>query len=64
MFVFSSFAYFLSNKRRLFKQNDTLQQGGVSNSLLSIISLSAKLRKENTQTVAHTSFFLLTLINK
>ena len=53
MFVFLPFAYFLSNKSRLFKQNDTHQRNTFLIPFFVISPPLTTLRKDHTPTVDH-----------
>ena len=53
MFVFSTFTYFLSYKRPLFKQNDTHQRNTFLIPFFVISPPLTTLRKDHTPTVDH-----------
>ena len=58
MFVFSTFTYFLSYKRPLFKQNDTHQRNTFLIPFFVISPPLTTLRKDHTPTVDHAGILI------
>lgn len=62
MFVFSTFTYFLSYKRPLFKQNDTHQRNTFLIPFFVISPPLTTLRKDHTPTVDHAGILFTILV--